>query len=66
MPIPPRPFTFSCSKCRWHTTTIPASDALCEGRDWYSTCPSCQNTELNVRAASQLGILKAKLLRPFS
>ncbi|MCE1080142.1 hypothetical protein QTN23_23970 [Pseudomonas shirazica] len=66
MPIPPRPSTFSCPKCHWHATTLPASDALCEGRDWFSTCPACRNTNLEVRAATQLEIFKAKLFRPFS
>ena len=66
MPWPPHPFTFTCPQCHWHKTTVPSSDALREGKDWFSACPSCQHVDLDVRPATGLEIFKAKLLQPFN
>ncbi len=60
MPIPPRPLTFICPGCAWQKTTIPQSDALVIGRDFYGQCPVCHKP-LESRAATPAEILKAKL-----
>ncbi|MDI6529256.1 hypothetical protein QMA71_27290 [Pseudomonas otitidis] len=60
MPIPPQPLTFSCSRCSWQKTTIPLSDALVLGRDWFAQCPQC-NCELQRRAATKTEVLRARL-----
>nr|WP_130910754.1 hypothetical protein [Pseudomonas sp. Sample_9] len=65
MPWPPHPFTFTCPECHWKKTMVPPSDALREGIDWFSICPSCRHTALDVRPASRLEIFKARLARPF-
>nr|WP_108096587.1 hypothetical protein [Pseudomonas sp. GV071] len=60
MPRPPRPFTFSCICCSWRKTTIPLSDALALGRDWFAECPQCASA-LQQRTATQVEVLKARL-----
>lgn len=52
MPWPPHPFTFTCPQCHWCKTTVPPSDALREGVDWFSNGPSCRHTALDVRPAT--------------
>ena len=61
MPIPPRPRTFICRACGWKTTTLPLSDCLIEGRDWFSSCPECLHDELESRLATQAEIMKKRL-----
>ncbi|MCQ4249133.1 hypothetical protein NA644_07395 [Pseudomonas stutzeri] len=61
MPIPPRPLTFSCPACSWQRTTIPLSDALLMGRDWFAHCPQCHHASLELRSASQKEIMKTRL-----
>lgn len=61
MPIPPRPFTFIYPSCSWQKTTIPLSDALAIGRDWFSQCPKCGHEPLENRRASQTEVLKARM-----
>lgn len=60
MPVPAHPFTFICSRCSWRKTTIPLSDALLLGRDWFAQCPQCKS-ELQGRVATKTEILKARL-----
>lgn len=61
MPIPPRPLTFICPGCAWQKTTIPQSDALFIGRDFYGQCPKCKYEPLEGRLATRTEILKARL-----
>lgn len=61
MPIPLPPRTFICSHCGWQRTSIPTSDALRLGVDWFSLCPSCQHTELETRPASRAEIMRERL-----
>ncbi|MCQ4230125.1 hypothetical protein M8P87_09690 [Pseudomonas stutzeri] len=61
MPRQPHPFTFMCNRCSWTKTTIPLSDALVIGRDWFAQCPKCGNESLKHVPASQREILKARL-----
>ncbi|RUE46318.1 hypothetical protein IPC1224_32275 [Pseudomonas aeruginosa] len=63
MPIPPHPYVFSCTSCRWKKTVIPLSDALALGRDWFDKCPQCGCEVLQQRYASQAEILGAKVVR---
>ncbi len=60
MPIPPSPFTFTCTRCSWKKTTIPLSDVLNLERDWFAQCPQCFG-ELERRGATQAEIFKARL-----
>ncbi|VXC97537.1 conserved hypothetical protein [Pseudomonas sp. 8Z] len=61
MPIPPQPRTFLCNVCDWHGTTIPLSDCLVMGVDWYSHCPKCSNETLECRAATRTEIMRTRL-----
>lgn len=61
MPIPLRPLTFICPSCAWQQTTIPLSDALVIGRDFYGQCSVCRHKPLESRPATRAEILKAKL-----
>lgn len=61
MPIPLRPLTFICPGCAWQKTTIPKSDALVIGRDFYGQCPKCGYEPLERRPATGTEIRKAKL-----
>jgi len=61
MPIPLRPLTFICPGCAWQKTTIPKSDALVIGRDFYGQCPKCGYEPLERRPATRTEIPKAKL-----
>lgn len=66
MPLPPPPITFICLACDWSKTTIPLSDALTLGRDWFARCPQCGHAELAQRPATQAEVLRVRLalLRP--
>lgn len=61
MPIPPQPRTLHCPACNWQGTTIPLSDCLVMGIDWYSSCPQCHNDALDCRLATRTEIMKARL-----
>lgn len=61
MPIPLRPLTFICPGCAWQKTTIPKSDALVIGRDFYGQCPKCGYEPLERRPATRTELRKAKL-----
>ncbi len=61
MPIAPQPRTFRCLACNWQGTTIPLSDCLADGRDWYSACPQCESDSLDCRLATRSEIMKKRL-----
>ena len=61
MPLPPPPRTFICTRCTWQRTTLPKSDALVLGRDWFSRCPLCADDSLESRIATRTKALKARL-----
>ncbi|MCY1273077.1 hypothetical protein D9M68_238320 [compost metagenome] len=61
MPMPPHPFTLTCTTCNWKKTVIPLSDALVLGRDWFKQCPQCRHAELTQRPATQTEILRTRL-----
>ena len=57
MPICPTPMYYQCPACHWSKTVAPRSDALgpC---DFYSDCPQCQHSPLQVRPA---GVVQGEL-----
>ncbi|PNF99741.1 hypothetical protein CXK98_17575 [Stutzerimonas kunmingensis] len=61
MPVQPHPFTFVCTRCSWKKTTIPRSDALVVGRDWFAQCPRCGNESVSYGRASQREVFRARL-----
>ena len=50
MPIHPTPMHYRCPACGWSKTVAPRSDALGPG-DFYSDCPQCQHSPLQVQPA---------------
>lgn len=54
MPVPPIPMTFSCPKCGWSKTISPRSDAL-GATDFITTCPKCENMELQLVRGNHIG-----------
>lgn len=62
MPIAPRPMSFVCPACGWKRTTLPISDALVLGRDWFGQCPACAHQPLDVRPATRTEIMRERLL----
>jgi len=52
MPIPPKPSTYRCSQCGWKKTLMPRNDALLPGQGFFSVCPACRSTPLEVTRAS--------------
>ncbi|MCB4793602.1 hypothetical protein LGR51_03655 [Pseudomonas sp. NP21570] len=61
MPIAPQPKTYICHNCCWKQTVIPLSDVLRPGRDWFASCPTCGNGQLNSRPATRTEILRTRL-----
>ncbi|PBO09354.1 hypothetical protein CI710_11930 [Aeromonas salmonicida] len=51
-PCPPAPSTFHCPKCDWSKTTVPHSDALLRGHDWFDSCLKCQCNQLERHRAN--------------
>lgn len=62
MPMAPRPSSFACPACGWERTTLPKSDVLIPGRDWFAHCPACAHEPLERRTATQAEIMRARLL----
>jgi len=62
MPMPPRPFTFSCPACGWKKTVAPLSDAL-SPNEWFSQCPKCPNERLQMTPASKVDVMLIRLER---
>ncbi|PPB16714.1 hypothetical protein HV87_19390 [Pseudomonas aeruginosa] len=60
MPVPMRPYTHYCSSCSWSHTVIPLSDVLFPG-DWLDQCPTCGAAPLQLRAATPVELLAARL-----
>lgn len=60
MPFPAPATTFHCPQCGWQKTTIPRSDVLLRGHDWFDCCPKCQCKTLERHPASAIELLAAK------
>lgn len=61
-PERPRPFTYQCEDCGWHTTVAPASYDL-QPHEVRTQCENCGNPSLQRRTPSRLQALMATLKR---
>lgn len=66
MPIPAPAQTFRCTQCGWKKTTVPSSDVLMLDLDWFSRCPKCHNTKLQLKRATPLEASIARVTKIFS
>ncbi len=62
MPMAPHPMSFVCPACSWKRTTLPVSDVLVPGRDWFGQCPVCARAPLNMRPATRTEVMRERLL----
>lgn len=65
MPLPPPAQTFICRFCVWQRTLRPRSDALQEGRDFVTVCPSCGKGPMQRRDATAVERRWAQLVGVF-